>query len=129
MKNFFSFKRISATVLGFFGIGALTACYGVEPNAYQENENLVYGNITDSQGKAVQGIKVYQNTAPENFVTTDSNGYYELNIGEDASEIHIIYFEDVDGQENGKYQKDSILVDFSQSNIFNKDITLKKNNE
>ena len=125
MKNKFNvtLRKILGSVLGFFGIGALTACYGVDEGRMRDGR-MIYGNVTNESGEMLSGIKV--STKEVNSPTTfTKNGYYSLSLP-DSVKSCTVYFEDVDGEANGSYQKDSVEVDFNISDVFSENITLKK---
>lgn len=125
MKNKFNvtLRKILGSVLGFFGIGALTACYGVDEGRMREG-HVVCGNVTNESGEMLSGIKV--STKDTNSSTTfTKNGYFSLSLP-DSVKSCTVYFEDVDGEANGSYKKDSVEVDFNISDVFSENITLKK---
>ena len=125
MKNKFNvtLKKILGSVLGFFGIGALTACYGVDEGRFREG-NVVYGNVTNESGEMLSGIKVSTNEGSL-LTTFTKDGYFSLTLP-DSVQSCTVYFEDVDGENNGSYRKDSVKVDFKISDVHNENITLKK---
>lgn len=96
--------KISATVLAACGITTtFTACYGMPLN-FNPLSGTVYGN--DGSGKKpIKGIKVYDKDwyDIDGFnETTDSEGRFEFF---DGSSIRTLVFEDVDGEDNGSWQK------------------------
>jgi hypothetical protein len=125
MKNKFSitWKKISGAVFGFFGIGFLTACYGVDEGRETEGKT-VYGQIYGENGELLDGIKVCTKDAPE-ITTFSKNGYYELCLP-DSVKSCTVYFEDVDGEKNGEYNSDKRTIDFSTTRVYNESVSLKK---
>lgn len=117
-------KKITASTLAFFGIGALTACYGAPPSENVVESFMVYGTVTSNNKdkKQLKNIKVYAKNNPENYVLTDENGYYQLSF--DYADNQTIYFEDC---ENKIYKLDSLQVEFNETNVLSKDIELKAN--
>ena len=81
------------------------------------------GNVTDEDGKAVQGIKVKvqeHNWLNIDSVKTDVNGKYQLPIRITASnekglEYCRLSVEDTDGAENGEFKNDTINLNGAEA--------------
>ncbi len=104
------------TLLGFSG--AMVSCrkeYGCPTTDYK-----LVGDVTDKQGKPIEGIRVVFDLNPESqykyqendTLYTDAKGHFEKErITEGLwSTASIVKFEDVDGAENGSF-KTKILTD------------------
>ena len=125
-------KKIFASLLGFFGIGTLTACYGVDRKIDPAYDGNVAVGCVKYNGKAVRNILVYAADNPENQCVTDEYGYYELHLSDSLSELGTqkIFFEDRDGKENGgSFEKDSAVMNFLTSNTVILDVELKPTQE
>ena len=106
-------KKLCATVVGFFGIGALTACYGMPPNERFDCPLLVYGKVyslnKDGDSTKIANITVSVKCGKQTYMTkSDSNGFYQLNLP-DTEASYTLVFED----RNSQYKKDSTKVEFS----------------
>ena len=114
-------RSLKNTLLGLLGFSAapmLTACYGVEPDIPDQYWNRAFaGQVTDTLGNPIEGIKVYvsQNTNwgdPDDHLPyidesieptmTDAEGNFDLYIHTAEGEAHFVA-EDVDGTANGLY--------------------------
>lgn len=89
-------KKISAAVVAFFGIGTLTACYGAPPQIDEDNPFTVYGRVSTVNDKGetlyVSNIRVSLNIGAQTFVAeTDQKGYYELNVSRLPNEYSLIF--------------------------------------
>lgn len=99
-----TWKKCVAIVAGFFGIGTLVSCYGVIPyGQIDEHSGTVSGEI-DGELKPIKGIKV---SSYENDTFTDENGNYKIST-HDYNDY--LYFEDIDGEENGSFEGYSMEV-------------------
>lgn len=119
-----SLKKISASLLAFFGIGTLTACYGMPPQNFDETFT-VYGRVSklDGNGDTVnlEGIKVSVLGAPEIFTQTDKSGYYELTFTD--SSVQTICFESIN------FENDTVKIRFNSPGPQTCDVLLKENKE
>lgn len=105
-----TWQKITGLILGLFGIGTLTSCYGVVP--YYEPVDIsgvIMGDIDgDGQMEPVPGISVETNVLT---TTTTAEGVFHLNY--DANEEHYLKISDIDGKENGSFKsKDCIIEDY-----------------
>lgn len=99
-------KRACMYLLGFSATPILTACYGV-PTPYDEPHlpfDDISGTIVDAKSrKPIAGIKVSIRNDQNISTISDSNGkFYIDHFFEDSC---IVDCEDIDGKENGEYQK------------------------
>ena len=107
-----NWKKVCATVVGFFGIGAHTACYGMPPN---DNDSFViYGKVssTDNNGdtKQVSNIDVVIKLGNDVYSTcTDEKGFYQIDVP-DVKHSYQVVFSD----KNSKYINDTIYVDVAK---------------
>lgn len=111
-------KNALLGLLGFSAAPMLTACYGVEPDIPDQYWNRAFaGQVTDTLGNPIEGIKVYvsQNThwwEPEDHLPyidesieptmTDAEGKFDIYIHTAEGNAHFVA-EDVDGTANGLY--------------------------
>lgn len=108
-----TWKKASAAVVAFFGIGALTACYGMPPQEDPDNPFFVHGHVqtVNAQGEtlAVKNarISITINGVQYNEYTNDK-GYYNINLPESPEGLYMT-FEDSDG----KLKKDSSIVNLT----------------
>ena len=107
-----TWKRIVGTILGVFGIGTLTSCYGV-----YEDEFDIYGNVkgkVDGTEKTIEGIEVSlykrSDSSKINDTKTDKDGYYNFLALEDAS--YKLVFKDVDGEKNGSFKQKEVDIEY-----------------
>ena len=123
------YNGLLASLLAFLGYG----CSSGEPENYPVMygsptvEFQLKGNVTDEDGKAVQGIKVkVQELLGNNewfnldSVKTDVNGKYQLPIRITASnekglEYCRLTVEDTDGAENGEFKNDTINLNGAEA--------------
>ncbi len=119
-------KKVSAAVVAFFGIGTLTACYGAPPQIDHNNPFTVYGHVStiNANGETlfVPNVRVSLNTGSQTFVAkTDHKGFYELNVDQLPNAYSVI-FEDI----NGTLKTDSAkVVNTTNEKAQLCDITLK----
>ncbi len=93
--------KISATVLAACGITTtFTACYGMPINYYP-----LSGTVKGDNGKPIKGIKVYDKDYPRRYELTDSDGQF---IFSDGAFVDTFVFEDIDGEENGRWKTKEI---------------------
>lgn len=108
-----TWKKVTAAVVAFFGIGALTACYGMPPHEDAENPYLVYGKVkTTNQNGETQSVEkvnvsVQLGTVKYSAVT-NADGFYEIHLPESCTQGSGFYviFED----STGVLKKDSSQV-------------------
>lgn len=121
-----SVKKAAAAVLGFFGIGALTACYGMPPDTRDGMPNVVYGKVmsVDQNGDTsvlVQGQVIINDGVRTYRGVTDENGFFNVALPDSDREFKL-YFNDADG----KYQQDTTLFKFEEGSTgVNCDLILK----
>lgn len=94
-------KKVFAAVVAFFGIGALTACYGAPPQIDEDNPFTVNGQVStlDEKGETlfVSNVRVSLNTGSKTyFAKTNEHGYYELNVAS-LPDSYSLIFEDSNG--------------------------------
>lgn len=94
-------KKVSAAVVAFFGIGTLTACYGAPPQIDEDYPFTVYGHVStiNANGETlfVSNVRVSLNTGSQTFVAkTDQKGFYQLNVDQLPNAYSVI-FEDING--------------------------------
>lgn len=78
----------------------------------------VKGKVTDENKKAIPGIRIHSMTIRNNEVlyhysdTTYTNGQGEYTIQANPLDIEQIkiFYEDIDGEENGSFKTDSIVI-------------------
>ncbi len=100
---------------GIFG-GGLVCYYGMPRN--------VSGTVTGEIDGLVKGIPGIQVTAGEKVFVTNENGYY--NFFPDLTQDEVtITFTDIDGEQNGSFQSDSISINFDKDSWENNNIQLK----
>ena len=112
MKN--GMHRFLGALLGILGFSGcfVTACkkeYGC-PNA----DFKLVGNVKDSEGKGIEGIRVVFRAIPEDqgirndTVYSDARGHFEkerlTHNWPDGARTATVKFEDVDGGANGSYK-------------------------
>lgn len=119
------YNGLLASLLAFLGYG----CSSGEPENYPVMygaptvEFQLKGNVTDEDGKAVQGIKVKvqeHNWLNIDSVKTDVNGKYQLPIRITASNEKGLKYcrltvEDTDGAENGEFKNDTINLNGAEA--------------
>ena len=108
-----TWQKILGIILGALGIGTLTSCYGMPYNdRYKSVEGQVFGDIDsnpETPDEPISNIKICLNDKEVGF--TDSVGYFSVSIeGDDG--IYKFSLEDVDGDENGKFKKYIISLEF-----------------
>ncbi len=85
--------RVLTRLFALFGMTlTCVACYGVEYTEYRESFSAS-GRVVDSDGEPITGIKA---SVANSHTFTDESGWFFIrgyNTG--------IYFQDVDGEENG----------------------------
>ena len=119
-------KKASAAVLAFFGIGALTACYGMPPQEDDDNNFLLNGKVStlDDKGETtyVAHVRVVLNTGSNTYVAeTDDKGYYQLDVAE-LPHTYSLIFEDM----YGKLQSDTAdVINTHRDKLQTLNITLK----
>jgi len=123
------------SLLGFTGCDIQGAYEYGTPNA----DYTVKGTVVDkATGKPIKGIRVgygpdesrpvpmygvittpYQ---PKNYVITDAKGEFNLteNGFPDPNFTTPVYVKDIDGEQNGFYQSDTLQIDFSKSKLTKK---------
>lgn len=119
------YNGLLASLLAFLGYG----CSSGEPENYPVMygaptvEFQLKGNVTDEDGKAVQGIKVKvqeHNWLNIDSVKTDANGKYQLPLildgftQKDLNRCRLIV-EDTDGAENGEFKNDTINLNGAEA--------------
>lgn len=119
------YNGLLASLLAFLGYG----CSSGEPENYPVMygsptvEFQLKGNVTDEDGKAVQGIKVKvqeHNWLNIDSVRTDANGKYQLPLildgftQKDLNRCKLIV-EDTDGAENGEFENDTINLNGAEA--------------
>lgn len=119
------YNGLLASLLAFLGYG----CSSGEPENYPVMygsptvEFQLKGNVTDEDGKAVQGIKVKvqkHNWLNIDSVKTDANGKYQLPLildgftQKDLNRCKLIV-EDTDGAENGEFENDTINLEGAEA--------------
>ena len=120
-------KKISAAVVAFFGIGTLTACYGAPPQIDEDNPFTVNGQVStvDENGETlfVSNVRVLLNTGTKTYsAKTNQQGYYELNVA-DLPDSYSLIFQD----SNGVLKTDTAdIVNTTKDFVQTCDITLKK---
>ena len=119
---------VLAGVLSIFGFAGCeifgTMEYGT-PNADYTVKGAVVDNAT---GNAIKGIRVSYNpeSAPKysqtsdkrkDYVFTDAKGEFKItkNDIQDIQAQWPVFVEDVDGEENGLFQSETLQVDFSKA--------------
>lgn len=126
------YNGLLASLLAFLGYGCSLEdpidMYGT-PVEYGAPtvEFQLKGNVTDEDGKAVQGIKVkvqeyFENNNVFNIdsVRTDANGKYQLPLildgftQKDLNRCKLIV-EDTDGAENGEFKNDTINLNGAEA--------------
>ena len=147
-------KKFFYGILKFLGITSLiTACggevnfgavmygspqvdmYGMPPN-YKSISGVVYGD-TDGDGteETVNGIEVTvtktdanseTGTETETFKTLIGGHYSGGYYGDDPITIS---FKDVDGEENGSFEEQTITINWEDGNRQTKDIHLKRKDD
>ncbi|MBO7141531.1 MAG: hypothetical protein J6V76_00235 [Bacteroidales bacterium] len=120
-------KKATAAVVSFFGIGALTACYGMPPDRMEDLPNVVYGKVlvVDQNGDTSaisKGQVTIQAGNRRSFRgETDENGFFNVPLPDGDQEFKI-FFTDADG----KYQQDTASFKFTDGNTgVNLDLMLK----
>ena len=120
-----NWKKVCATLVGFFGIGALTACYGMPPN---DNESFViYGKVssTDNNGdtKQISNIDVLIKLGNEVYSTrTDEKGFYRIDVP-DANHSYQVVFSD----RYSTYVNDTVYLDIEKGEYTKEcNVSLKK---
>lgn len=122
------YNGLLASLLAFLGYGCSLEdpidMYGT-PVEYGAPtvEFQLKGNVTDEDGKAVQGIKVKvqeHNWLNIDSVKTDVNGKYQLPIRITASNEKGLKYcrltvEDTDGAENGEFKNDTINLNGAEA--------------
>ena len=112
------FSRWAFRLLGI-GIAAnscdvigLRCEYGTPTMSY-----TVQGKVVDSQtGKGIPGIKVSRYSFPEaEGEMTDAQGGFELNGQDFPMDTLHIHISDVDGPQNGSYDKKEAVVNLTQT--------------
>ncbi|MDL2265753.1 radical SAM-associated putative lipoprotein [Parabacteroides sp. OttesenSCG-928-G07] len=129
-RYFLKFSNwILATLLTLFGV----ACSSDDEPAPAEYGTpyakfTVKGKVTGPNGEAIPGIEVKgksQFSGPSepgsNEDLTDNNGNYTILAPIMGKEAFKVFFEDIDGEENGFYKTDSIEVKSSQIELTGKD--------
>lgn len=105
-----TWKKVSAAVVAFFGIGALTACYGMPPQEDPDNPFFVHGHVTTVNAKGEsQAVKKARISITIDGVQyneyADEKGYYNIHLPVSPEGLYMV-FEDSDG----KLKKDSSQV-------------------
>ena len=96
-----TWKKVSAAVVAFFGIGALTACYGMPPQEDADNPYFVYGhvNTVNADGETL-AVKKARLSITINGVQyndyTDEKGFYRFNLPVNPDGSYIV-FKDAEG--------------------------------
>ena len=146
------FKKIGLGILKVLGISSLVSClgdiehfispeniavcyYGVGPN-YNYVEGTVYGDIDgDGTEEPVPGIQYTVTSSTQNQTIieysrqTDEDGYFFNDIYSDGEdEILTLTFEDIDGEENGKFKTQSVSFPANQS-FSDQEIHLEADND
>ena len=109
-----TWKKVSAAVVAFFGIGALTACYGMPPHEDLNNPYTVYGKVKtinqEGETLSVDKAKVSVTIEKETFSTiTNTDGFYEIHLPEACTKGEIcVVFEDRAGNLKSDSSKVSI---------------------
>lgn len=100
-------KKVSAAVVAFFGIGALTACYGMPPQETDAGFVTVFGKVStvnNGDTQVINNVKVSVSVGNKLFsAITNQNGFYEINMPFSESRYDVV-FED----QNGKFQNDTV---------------------
>ena len=115
-KGWTWFLGILMTALGFSGcerIGIFRCEYG-EPHA----DYKLLGDVADTKGKPIQGIRVVYDRLPEDergkdTLYTDEKGHFEKDLpdyGMWYSNVEV-RFEDVDGSQNGSFRSKVLKKD------------------
>lgn len=131
-----TFRKITTSILGFFGIMTFTSCYGMPAN-YTSLHGWVTGDDdgdTSTPAVPVEGIKVsVKDSTGREIATamTDAGGYYDMEIDELSAELRgdtlTFIFEDIDGEENGSYETQTETKKFTEDggDTLNVDAELK----
>ena len=122
-KKFNSMIGLLLSILGFSSVCVSCATdYGAEPDEYGvpyatfKVSGKVESSDTSEPIKNIRIILAYQDTA-----YTDINGNYEISSTTEGSEKIPISFEDIDGDQNGRYSPSDTIVDFSDSEFTGRD--------
>ena len=95
-----TWKKVTAAVVAFFGIGALTACYGMPPHEDEDNPYLVYGKVKTVNQKgetlSVEKVNVSVTLGTTKYTAvTNSDGFYEIHLPEACTKANVfVVFED-----------------------------------
>lgn len=119
-------KKLSYKILTALGIGMLTSCYGMPVTS---NYSCVYGKVTGKDNKPIKGIKVSldYNGITDTWFTDDEGCYsFEIIFGNDSDVSGSLIFEDVDGEENGSYNKKTEKIHLNEYGDCEKNVTLEE---
>ena len=103
-------RNVLRIILGFFGLNAFTACYGMAPYASQYVS--VWGKVVDEKDVPVKGIKVSGDNEKEARSETSEQGEFGYNFFCDADDVPqtlTLKFTDPDGPENGGEFEEKIV--------------------
>lgn len=110
------YNILIAFILSLLGMGSACIMGGCEYGTPAEEYGTptahfkVYGNVSSEAGPTIQGIRVVM----QNDTTfTDSKGNYQV-LAESFPEEQqfLVSFNDMDGEENGRFQAKDTLINF-----------------
>ncbi|QGY42903.1 hypothetical protein GM418_04300 [Maribellus comscasis] len=108
-------NRIIAFIISVLGIGTACSFGGCEYGTVAEYGTpsatfIVTGKVTNENDVGIKGIKVKMSY--DSTLTNESGQYEVEKVDFPTDQEFPIYFEDVDGAENGEYQKLDTVVAF-----------------
>ena len=113
MKNIW--RNVLRILLGFFGLNAFTACYGV---ASYSPYVSIWGKVVDENDVPVKGIKVSGVNDMEAWSETSEQGEFGHGFFCDADEVPqtlTFKFTDPDGPDNGgEFEDKTVTVNLKE---------------